>query len=66
MSNHVIHAPSSQGLNKYESFSYCGKLFHHDNEFHFKDADHAILTIEQGSFIQPCKECIKEIKRILK
>jgi hypothetical protein len=63
--NHIRHAPASNERKGKESVSYCGKVFS-DSEWYFVDADHAILTIQQKSFIEPCTECIKEIKRILK
>ena len=60
---HIRHAPSSNKTGRLKV--YCGAKLS-GLEWHFTDSDHAILSIEQNSLIEPCKDCIKEIKRILK
>ncbi|QGZ13272.1 hypothetical protein PP410_gp55 [Vibrio phage NF] len=34
-------------------------------DFVFQDAQHALLSIEQGQLVRPCKNCLKEIKRLI-
>lgn len=62
MSKHIIKYEYRDGvkLAKHEIEIWCG----HSPKFAewlFQDAQHAILSIEQESRIQPCKRCLKAI-----
>lgn len=62
MSKHVIKYEYRDGkrLARHDVETWCG----HSPKFAewlFQDAQHAILSIEQGSLNQPCKRCIKVI-----
>ena len=35
------------------------------NNFHFLDASHALLSIDQGQTVSPCKDCIKAISDLI-
>lgn len=62
MCKHIIKYEYRDGvkLANHEIETWCG----HAPQFSdwlFQDAQHAILSIEQESRIQPCKRCIKAI-----
>ncbi|MGM5670077.1 hypothetical protein [Enterobacter cloacae] len=56
---HIIKFPLEN--NKKESW--CGAVIS-PTEWAFEDAQHALLSIEQGSLVQPCKECLKAIVKV--
>lgn len=62
MSKHIIKYDYRDGvkLAKHETETWCG----HAPQFSdwlFHDAQHALLSIEQGSLQLPCKKCLAEI-----
>ena len=62
MSKHVIKYEYRDGerLARHDVETWCGRSPKFA-EWLFQDAQHAILSIEQGSLNQPCKLCIKAI-----
>ena len=62
MGKHIVKYDYKDGvkLAKHERETWCG----HNPEWTdwlFQDAQHALLSIEQGSLQAPCKECLKAI-----
>lgn len=62
MSKHIIKYDHRDGvkLSKHETETWCG----HAPQFSdwlFQDAQHALLSIEQGSLQVPCKKCLAAI-----
>ncbi|MCS3490500.1 hypothetical protein [Enterobacter sp. SLBN-59] len=62
MSKHIIKYDHHDGvkLSKHETETWCG----HAPQFSdwlFQDAQHALLSIEQGSLQVPCKKCLAAI-----
>lgn len=62
MAKHIIKYDYRDGvkLPKNEVEIWCGYT-PKSSDWLFQDAQHAILSIEQESRIQPCKRCIKAI-----
>ncbi|MDF3570895.1 hypothetical protein [Enterobacter cloacae] len=65
MSKHIIKYDHRDGvkLAKHETETWCG----HKPQFSdwlFQDAQHALLSIEQGSLLVPCKKCLKAIVKV--
>ena len=62
MTKHIIKYEYRDGvkLAKHEVETWCGYVPQF-SDWLFQDAQHAILSIEQESRIQPCKRCIKAI-----
>lgn len=62
MSKHVIKYEYRDGkrLARHDVETWCGHIPKFA-EWLFQDAQHAILSIEQGLLNQPCKQCIKAI-----
>lgn len=44
--------------------SWCGQRI--DAEWHFVDADHALLTVAQGQRLQPCPTCVDVLMEVMK
>ncbi|HCR0385310.1 TPA: hypothetical protein OMS42_002060 [Enterobacter kobei] len=62
MSKHIIKYDHRDGIKlaKHETETWCG----HKPQFSdwlFQDAQHALLSIEQGSLQVPCKKCLSAI-----
>lgn len=62
MSKHIIKYDYREGvkLAKYEIQTWCGAQLE-TFDWTFMDAQHALLSIEQGSLIVPCKNCLAVI-----
>ena len=62
MTKHIIKYEYRDGvkLARHEIETWCGYAPQF-SDWLFRDAQHAILGIEQESRIQPCKRCIKAI-----
>lgn len=56
---HIIKFP----LENNKKDSWCGAVIS-PTEWALEDAQHALLSIEQGSLVQPCKECLKAIVKV--
>ncbi|BBK09322.1 hypothetical protein [Klebsiella phage 05F01] len=63
MSKHIIKYDWINGvkLKHHEIITWCGA----EPGWLFQDAQHAILSVEQGSRVLPCKECMKSILEVL-
>lgn len=64
MSKHIVKYEWNDGvkLKDYEIVTWCGEKPQH---WMFLDAQHAILSIEQGSYVLPCKKCIEAILNVI-
>lgn len=67
MSKHIIKYDYREGVKlvKHEIETWCG----HAPQFSdwlFQDSQHALLSIEQGSLIVPCKNCLAAIIKTAK
>ncbi|MEP8883471.1 hypothetical protein ABKV35_00055 [Enterobacter kobei] len=62
MSNHIIKYDYRDGIKlaKHETETWCGHRPHF-SDWLFQDAQHALLSIEQGSLQVPCKKCMAAI-----
>ncbi|HGF4741566.1 TPA: hypothetical protein ACF35F_001064, partial [Escherichia coli] len=62
VSKHIIKYDYREGvkLPKHEIETWCG---HRPGSFEwlFQDAQHALLSIEQGALLVPCKNCLAAI-----
>lgn len=64
MSKHIIKYEYDDGRKLVKPKAWCG----HDvdsTEWVFSDSQHAILSIEQGSMIEPCKKCLAAISKVI-
>ncbi|XYV36921.1 hypothetical protein ACQCOG_17305 [Escherichia coli] len=62
VSKHIIKYDYRDGakLAKHEMETWCGHVPQF-SDWLFQDAQHALLSIEQGSFQVPCKNCLAAI-----
>ncbi|EBD4403630.1 hypothetical protein CU481_12100 [Salmonella enterica] len=62
MSKHIIKYDYREGvkLPKHEIETWCGHR-PGSSEWLFQDAQHALLSIEQGTLLVPCKNCLAAI-----
>lgn len=62
MSKHIIKYDYRDGakLAKHEIETWCGHVPQF-SDWLFQDAQHALLSIEQGTLLVPCKNCLAAI-----
>ncbi|HHG9578737.1 hypothetical protein [Citrobacter sp. Cf101] len=65
MSKHIIKYDYRDGvkLAKHEIDTWCGHGTQ-ASDWLFQDAQHALLSIEQGSLQVPCKKCLEAIVKV--
>lgn len=57
--NGVHHVVLDPDVNKYPKKTLCGKeVWYHDMPI---GIEHAKACVEQGTYLQPCKNCMKKI-----
>ena len=66
MGKHIVKYDYRDGvkLAKHEGETWCGHQ-PQSADWLFQDAQHALLSIEQCSSVEPCKECLKAIVRVV-
>lgn len=64
MARHIIKFEYRDGikLKRHELVTWCGMSA---GNWYFQDASHAILSIDRGTAISPCKKCLKKLKGII-
>lgn len=67
MSNHIIKYDYKDGvkLSKRDTETWCGAQLE-TFDWTFMDAQHALLSIEQGSLVEPCDKCLAAIIKTAK
>lgn len=64
MSQHVTKWTHRDGKKLPVNLSWCGRELH-AFDWAFTDAQHALLSLEAGDRLLPCKKCLKAIRRVL-
>ncbi len=64
MANHIIKYDHDDGkkLPRHKRITWCGRK---PNNWSFQDAQHALLSLDQGQLAQPCRSCLMKMKLVI-